>query len=284
MGFGQHFFDSGAFTLEKAARKWAKETGRSKWDYFSLPEAFAFLDSYVEFIDEHQSGLDFYANVDAIGNPDITYKNQKYLEDKGLNPVPVVHFGTDVQWLERYIEEGYDYIALGGLVGKTGKKSTRLWIDRCFDCVCDSNGIPQSKLHGFGVTSFALMRLYPWYSVDSTSWIRCSSYGNIYIPRKTNGDWDFTRSPLVLTVSKKSSGSRKGDYHVLTASKAVKVMVDQWLEHVGTSLDAVTSDRGFRFRTLANVRYFREFCKCIPEWPWKWSKLCKAVANSRFGV
>lgn len=284
MGFGQHFFDSGAFTLEKAARKWSQETGNSKWDYFELPEAFEFLDAYVAFVKGHQEGLDHYANVDAIGNPEITYRNQLYLEARGLAPVPVVHFGTDVKWLKLYVERGHDYIALGGLVGKTGRKSSRLWIDKCFDCVCDSDGLPLIKLHGFGVTSFSLMRLYPWYSVDSTSWIRSASFGNVYLPKRLGGEWDFTRNPWIITVSDESKGPRKGDYHISTATKSVRTLVSSWLDHVGTTIEQVTSKRGFRFRTLANVRYFREFAKNVPAWPWKWGAHRQSLTASRFGV
>ena len=36
------------------------------------------------------------------------------------------------------------------------------------------------KLHGFGMTGTDILKEYPWYSVDSTSWIEASRRGTYY--------------------------------------------------------------------------------------------------------
>ncbi|MCK4499609.1 hypothetical protein KAU11_03880, partial [Candidatus Babeliales bacterium] len=74
---------------------------------------------YIKFIKENQHKIDFYPNLDVINNPQATYDNQKYLEKHGIKPAPVFHLGCDVSWLQRYIDEGYDYIALGGITPET---------------------------------------------------------------------------------------------------------------------------------------------------------------------
>lgn len=264
MGFGQHFFDSGAFTLEKHARKWAKETGNSKWDYFDLPESYAFLDSYAEFVKEHQLGIDHYANVDVIGNPELTYRNQRYLEERGLRPVPAIHYGTDVAWLKRYIDDGHDYVAVGGLIGRINKEATRSWLDQCFSMMCDSSGMPVIKCHGFGMTTFNAMLRYPWYSVDSTSWFRFAMMGLIFVPHSQHGQWDFTKSPFVIHV-----------HSITKGAKSEASRVHQWLSDAGTTLDAVADiddASGMKQRTLANTRFFHRFVNSLPTWPWVWSR------------
>lgn len=272
MGFGTHFFDSGAFTLEKQARKWAKATGRSKWDYFTTSDARSFLDGYASFVHDHQVGLDFYANVDVIGNPELTWANQKYLESKGLRPVPVVHCGTDVKWLRHYIAAGYDFIALGGLVGR---KNRRGWLDTCFEEVC-RDGLPCVKLHGFGVSSFSDMRDYPWWSVDSTTWIQVGRFGNVFIPRMIRGEWDFASNPLLMTLSSMGKGDRVGDDHIITCSNAVRSLVKRWFDHIRVPLDCACVDvGGYRYRQVANIRYLHEFGKNQPKWPWVWRRRIK---------
>jgi|SRR5262252_6628889 len=55
--------------------------------------------------------------------------------------------------------------------------------------VTDDKGWPLRKLHGFGVGALELIQRYPWYSVDSTSWLFASAprpgvnIGGCYVPR-----------------------------------------------------------------------------------------------------
>lgn len=160
-----HFLDSGAYTLWTRAEEWAKEKGKKETDFYETQEHWSYLDAYANFIKENQVAIDLYANVDAIGFPEITWRNQQYLEEKyGLRPVPVVHYRTDLKWLEHYLKRGYDLIGLGGLVGSTAEDHCRGWIDSCFELVCDTpDRLPKVKIHGFGVTTYELLIRYPWY-------------------------------------------------------------------------------------------------------------------------
>jgi hypothetical protein len=47
----------------------------------------------------------------------------------------------------------------------------RLWLDEVFAHYLTFAGAPIIKVHGFGMTTFELMARYPWYSVDSSSWL-----------------------------------------------------------------------------------------------------------------
>lgn len=138
------------------------------------------IDSYCEWIKQYQSLIHVYANLDVIGDPEKTYDQQKMMEDKGLKPLPVFHTGEPVKWLERYIDEGYEYIALGGMVPYArDRKKLIQWMSMCFK-VAEESG-KKIGYHGFGMTNWDLMRAYPWKSVDSSSWCSGFRYGSVYL-------------------------------------------------------------------------------------------------------
>lgn len=138
------------------------------------------IDEYCEFLKKYDSLITVKANLDVIGNPEKTYEQQKYMESKGVRPIPVFHTGEPISWLKRYIDEGYDYIALGGMVPYArDKKKLVQWMSACFN-EADKAGRPIGY-HGFGMTNWDLMRAYPWKSVDSSSWCSGFRYGQVYL-------------------------------------------------------------------------------------------------------
>ena len=50
---------------------------------------------YIDFIKEHEDVLEVYANLDVIGSAEGTWKNQMIMEEAGLKPLPVFHYGED---------------------------------------------------------------------------------------------------------------------------------------------------------------------------------------------
>ncbi|MDH6674288.1 hypothetical protein M2277_004980 [Paenibacillus sp. LBL] len=141
------------------------------------------IDEYIAYLKENCIGK--FINLDVVGDPEKTYFNQKYMEDKGLNPVPVHHMGSDLTYLSQYEKEGYRYICLGGSVGAS-KKSRVQYFDQCFE------NFPNLLFHGLGMTDIELMTKYPWMSVDSTTWLVGRKYcqviteeGRISIPKDT---------------------------------------------------------------------------------------------------
>lgn len=120
--------------------------------------------------------FDAYANLDVIGDHKATMENQRRLEAMGLAPVPVFHIGSDYAVLERLVEE-YTYIALGGLVPHL-RYTQRVMkhLVQCFRIAGD-----KAVFHGFGVTSWTVLKSLPWYSVDSSSWGAGFRYGRVPI-------------------------------------------------------------------------------------------------------
>jgi len=136
------------------------------------------IHEYIKFIKENKDIISVYANLDVIGiggkqpnrlTAEKTLENQRIMEKAGLNPLPCFHFGEPVEFLQYYVKN-YDYLAMG-VAGNTGTKLIP-WLDECFSkYICDNKGFPKVKVHGFAVTSLQLMLRYPWFSVDSTSWV-----------------------------------------------------------------------------------------------------------------
>ena len=133
------------------------------------------LDSYSAWLAKWKHLFTAYANLDVIGNPAATLANQVELEARGFSPLPVFHYGSPWGYLERYCQS-HDYIALGGLVGRT-KRTTMPWLVRAFQIAKDSKKHP--RFHGFGVTGHDTLTDLPWYSADSSSWASGYRYGNL---------------------------------------------------------------------------------------------------------
>jgi hypothetical protein len=128
------------------------------------------IDEYIKFCKE--TDAEFYAVLDVIGSAQGTLKNQEYMEDNGVNPVPCFHYGDDWKYLEHYCEN-YDFVALGGMVPIPTKKLIG-WLDSIF------SKYPKHKFHGFGLTTTRLVNRYPWFSVDSSSWIMGGKTGALF--------------------------------------------------------------------------------------------------------
>lgn len=279
-----HFLDSGAFTQLTKAIRYAKENNCSRWDYFDTPSFWEYLNGYANFVKKYKIAIDLYANLDVIPDPELTWRNQQYLEKKhGLKPVPIVHYGTNLKWLKMYIQKGYKLIGLGGLVGNTVKQECREWIDSCFNFVCDNpKRLPEVKLHGFGITGWKYMWRYPWWSVDSAAWDKAASYGGIYVPKKKGTDWAFDKPPYVIKVSAESPERHKRGNHFLTLGPAEQQHLQDWIDFLGLPMgkweanedsekDIVIEQGVVTFhvyRRIANLHYFKMMSDALPKYPW----------------
>ncbi len=193
------------------------------------------LDEYIEFIKKNERYISIYANLDVIGDPAETWKNQKYMESKGLNPLPCYHIGEPKKWLKRYMKN-YDYIALGGMVSESRAELT-LHLDEIWeDILTDDEGHAKLKVHGFGLSGLRTILRYPWYSVDSTTWLLTSRIGEVYIPKaRKDGEWDYQNS-MVIQVSGRSSDRNVDDKHINLLPPRFKKIVFEYIEEMGFEL------------------------------------------------
>lgn len=127
------------------------------------------IDEYCEFLLE--TGAKIYAGLDVIGDAGATRRNTEYMvKEYHLKPIPTFHMGSDLSDLESLMN--YSYIALGGMVFSSGIESH---CDAVWRYIMQHN--PKIKVHGFGLTNIDLMKRYPWYSVDSSSFKSCKRFG-----------------------------------------------------------------------------------------------------------
>lgn len=90
------------------------------------------------------------------------YENYLYLKKFIKNVMPVYHYGDDIKWLHKYMQET-DYIGISP-ANDTHETIKREFLDSCFYIMRD-----KVKAHGLGYSSFDGLKRYPFYSVDSIS-------------------------------------------------------------------------------------------------------------------
>lgn len=157
------FLDSGAFSAFTQGVK------------IDLPE-------YCNYVKRNSDLFEVVSVLDAIGDHDQTYYNLRRMEQAGIQALPCYHYGEPEEVLE-YYAGNYDYITIGGMVPISTPQLV-VWLDRIWaKCLTTREGFPRIKVHGFGLTSVPLMARYPWYSVDSSSWVQLGGMGNIFLPQ-----------------------------------------------------------------------------------------------------
>jgi hypothetical protein len=213
---GQIFLDSGAFSA------------------FNIGSEIN-IDEYCDFVKQNIDILriedsEIMASVlDGIGDPLKTWNNQAYMEKKGVKPLPCFHYGEDTKYLDWYIKY-YPYITIGGMVGKS-KQQLIMWLDRIWNNnLLDKNGRTKVKVHAFGITSIDIMKRYPWYSCDSSSWVQAASFGTIITP-------DF--GPI--SISDKSPARHDKGRHVSTLTDLEKEFFNAELNKNGFNYERLST-------------------------------------------
>jgi hypothetical protein len=281
------FIDSGAHSLytREVLKKGmtlafagteAKEAG---FVYYESDDFWQYVDAYAAFIKEFEDGVDFYVNVDVIFNPKLSWKVQRYLEDThGLFPVPVIHYGTPLKWFRHYLDHGYEFLGIGGL-GQEAKQDMYVkWADEVFSLLCPPpRRLPIVRTHGFAMTAHYLVTRYPWWSVDSASWVKAGAYGGIYVPRKTGDKFDFKKDPFCIGISDLSPARKVKGRHFYGLNKGAAKLIESWLDHIQVPLGSVDENgemvewgvvSHYGARAMANLSYYQAMANSVPPWPW----------------
>ena len=248
------FLDSGAFSADKSGEP-------------------IILKDYIKYIQENKDCFSIYANLDVIGDYKQTWENQKIMESEGLTPLPVHHLEDPIKCLDWCLE--YDYFALGGVAGGATTKDRVRFFDKCWDIICDEDGYPQSKVHGFGIASPSLIKKYPWKSIDTSSWVAYGRYGIVIFPKLKDGEYDYFTAPVKVFVSDKSTKKGQDGVHYDTLSPEEKIMFNQYLKinklPFGDKNNKGVSNDNF-WRDLTNYLFFTSMCAATKEYPWSWKR------------
>lgn len=292
---GRLFLDSGAFGLY--SRYVIPKLGRAdRYDWFAkegkLTKKFRrYLDEFAVFVLEHRDGLDHYTTVDVIRNPQLSWESIRYLENKGLKPLPVIHANTDLKWVDKYIEAGHKYIGIGGMGRESTQQTYMKWVDGLYKHICPRpSRLPIVKTHGFAMTSLELLLRYPWYSVDSSRWSKAAGYSSILVPRRYDGEFIMSDMFLVCFSHRQESLARTGP-HISKLGRNEIDNVVAWLDEIKVPLGPPPKDINwitgrsnlqskndkrpkygvftqYHARATANLRYFERLARWLPEWPW----------------
>jgi hypothetical protein len=153
---GGLILDSGTWTLNQAS---------SAATYITVEKYIAYLLVAAKYFDFY---FNFDSNFDADGFEE-NYGNQLKIEERGLNPVPVVH-DIEGEEIQRYIDRNYSRVALGSRQIRT--QATLEKVMSSFE----GTGI---KIHLFGQTNFNFLANSPISSCDTAMWAREGAWGNI---------------------------------------------------------------------------------------------------------
>jgi len=297
------FLDSGAHSLY--TKKVIKKQHQNGYDFYDTKDFWQYVDEYAEFVKAHKEYIDVYVNVDVIFDPDRSFKVQKYLETKhGLSPLPVIHYGSHPKYLKKCLGN-YDYIGLGGLGQEVTSQQYVTWADQMWDIICNTKDrFPICKVHGFAMTSLRFMLRYPWYSVDSTSWVMTSRMGSIYVPKFKNNEWIYDENSWKICLSSRSPGKGEEGKHFDTLPKDSQDQIIKYLTKKGYKIgksefktifvkkykleenekwngkelsdgtrevEIIIEDglcNNYKLRDEVNIIYFLDLEKSIPKWPW----------------
>ena len=178
------------------------------------------LDDYVGFVKANNGLIYRCVNLDKIpGDFGIrewrhdridaaaaaSYANhQKMKEEAGLNPLPVFHQDENFRWLEKYLDDGEDYICLSA--SQRSRRSEKLtWLRECSKLLC-SQGRPLVRTHGLGETSTLICHQFPFTTVDSRRWSIAAAYGQIPIPIYCGGKPNYRLDPQIVFVTERTRG------------------------------------------------------------------------------
>jgi hypothetical protein len=173
------------------------------------------IHDYAKFLKRFSKLITVYPNLDVKGSVEKTELNLKILEDEGLTPLPVFHLNTR-RWdiLEKYIDK-YEYIAVGAIAGEdTPQEELIRNLDTLFAM---AKRAPITKFHGFGFTIERLLKKYPFYSVDSTSWLSGNRYGAA-----------LSKKPQEIMYIRKRKGDKALSYAVDHFLRMEKELTDLW--------------------------------------------------------
>ena len=197
------------------------------------------LDRYCDFLLDNKAWIDHYISLDVITTdaPEIgaaaSYSNYRAMRERGLRPVPVFHFGESISWLKRYLDDGADYIALGGTAVLSSKAKSLEWYSVAWQQLVTADNKPIVRVHAFGETDAAILQAFPWQSADSATWI--------HVLRTRSTMWNGRR----ISIDRLSAE----ELHMLCAL-------------VGASEEEFLSAGkvGRTLQTLATAFHYRELC------------------------
>jgi hypothetical protein len=242
------------------------------------------LDKYAEFIKTELAGpkrFSHYVGLDVIpGAPGVMpdaamvaasaakgWDNFMRLLDKGIPTdriIHVFHQGEEIHWLEKLVALHEELVAKGtpGLyigISPANDRTTLqriMWLDQIMPIVTKPDGSAKLRWHGFGATSFRLLKRYPWFTADSTSWMRPGAMGQLSMAAEGARAID---GALLVSVTDRT-GISQANKHYCGLSKHEQDYVVSKIEDAGFTLEDVRRDDklGVLSRQTVNLKFWKQ--------------------------
>jgi hypothetical protein len=245
------FLDSGAHTFQEmiAAKVQRRGIKKTSTDYVKQKvsvqgQVEEYVTGYIEYVREHGHEFDFFVNFDYVQEVATVYDVYQRMAKAGVPSVPVYHGDGSLEWLRRYVDQGNQLIGIGWSPLVDARRNRRKYYEQVFNYIARLK--TKVYLHGFACTGTDLLA-YPWFSVDSTTWLKAAVYGLI-LTMKTTGNFQ-SKVIKPLPVSHRKSGETSMDWQALRTQ----------VEALGFDLDELRSST--RTRALYNIRFFQELSK-----------------------
>lgn len=207
------------------------------------------IDDYIQYIYEHPK-VKVWVELDVIPFPilnnqtalescNLSWMNYVYMKERlppNTTVLPLYHFGEPEFALKRILNEEVDgkkadYIGVGGRHGVSTAEQIK-YFDWVFDIVANSSN-PNVKIHAFGITTRDILERFPFYSADSTAWIKAAAFGEIML----------RHSLQRITVSAETN---KHSYNIAHMDKSVIDLVSFDANYFGYTLEQLVTDVGAR--------------------------------------
>ena len=165
--------DSGAFSFMGKFSEGSKEYEEATHEKFWIP----YIEAYVKWLREHKEYIYSAANLDIdkiVGERIVDKWNKKYfepLEKEGIQIVYVAHEAPGEATAMRRFKEycrRYQYV---GINQSQKQYAAQIYqMAKQFHC----------RVHGFAWTELGLVRHYPFFSLDSVTWLGGVRFGTTY--------------------------------------------------------------------------------------------------------
>ena len=231
------------------------------------------VDEYIQFINSIDDQVATFAQVDHIPGewgkpktpeqlaeaPILSWENYLYMVTRVKSPKklqPIFHQGEDFKYLKQMLNYTYpadvlDKSCVGQHIDYIGiscnkEVSSNDWVDwfnEVFKIIKESPD-PNVKTHAFGMTSLRILEQFPFYSADSTSWVRSASFGNLLVGY----------SGVYV-----SSRNKNDPQHISNQSPAIKKAVADICERYNLNLDEICNDDKPYPRAMFNLYSLHEW-------------------------
>lgn len=145
------------------------------------------VSKYARYINDNKVQAAF--ELDTNSRSETEYNRKYLLNHTQARIIPVYHYSDfaakDYALLDEFVRD-FEYISIGGVAGEgLGTKNEKALYDFIFSRTTD-----KVKVHGLGITALRILKRYPFYSVDSTSWLSAARFGNFQsIQDPNHAEW-----------------------------------------------------------------------------------------------